>query len=104
MAKQPTIQKGLISIERLGKIKNVTPMTPTTQPINDFRFPFCFNRNVCIIMIIIGPVADKTAAIPDVTYCSAQYNVANVPKVKPTPVKTSLYEITPVLSFFLSKP
>jgi hypothetical protein len=40
-----------------------------------------------MMIIIIGPVADKTAATPDVTYCSAQYNVANVPKVKPTPVK-----------------
>ncbi|MNW59261.1 hypothetical protein D3C74_371700 [compost metagenome] len=41
---------------------------------------------VCISRIIIGPVADSTAASPDDTYCSAQYSAEKVPKVSAAPV------------------
>lgn len=36
---------------------------------------------------MIGAVADNTAAIPELTYCSAQYNGAKTPRVNPIPVR-----------------
>ncbi|MMZ62272.1 hypothetical protein D1872_244750 [compost metagenome] len=82
----PSTQSRLTSTETLGKSNKSTPANPIKQPSMAEAEVFWRRMLVCSNKIIIGPVADRTAAIPEATYCSAQYNVENVPKVNPIPV------------------
>ncbi len=57
----------------------------------------------CNNKIIIGPVADSTAASPEEIYCSAQYKLANVINVKQKPAYIIRFEnICGIISFRFS--
>ncbi|MNW61841.1 hypothetical protein D3C74_399290 [compost metagenome] len=87
---------------RLGRTSSMTPANPMIMPRTARLVAFCRSTIICISRIISGPVADNTAAIPEVTYCSAQYRKLNVPKVSKPPVTSiSLRSSKAKSAFFL---
>ena len=77
-----------------GKETKTTPVSAIIKATSCSFCNFVLFLFACNNKIIIGPVAESTAANPEEIYCSAQYNVANVINVKQNPAYMIRFENT----------